>query len=118
MLKRILSGLFKGRPIDVPNSDRLEEGTARGVTVGDLGAGGTRVVLCRVDGVLHAVDSLCPHEGGHLDTGALVEGRLLRCPLHGYLFDPKDGSVKRGACRKAKLYRVEEKGTHATFWLG
>lgn len=118
MLKRILSGLFKGRAIDVPNTDQLKEGTARGVSVGDLAAGGTRVLLCRVDGALHAIDSLCPHEGGRLETGELVEGKLARCPLHNYLFDPKDGAVKRGACTRAKTYRIVEKGSNATFWIG
>ena len=118
MFKRLFSGLFKGQPVDVPNTDQIQEGTARGVTVGDLAAGGTRVLLCRVGGKLHAVDSLCPHEGGRLDTGDLVDGRLARCPLHGYLFDATDGSVERGACSKAKTYKIEEKGAQATFWLG
>ncbi len=118
MLKRILSALFKGRAVDVPNTDQIQEGTARGVTVGDLAAGGTRVLLCRVDGALHAIDSLCPHEGGRLETGDLVEGRLARCPLHGYLFDPRNGAVKRGACAGAKTYRVAEQGSTATFWIG
>ena len=117
MLKRFLSNLFKGRPIEVPNTSQLEEGHANGVNVGDVGAGGTRVILCRVGGKLHALDSLCPHQGGHIETGPLHDGKLARCPLHNYLFDPTDGAVVRGACGKAKTYRVEEKEDSALLYV-
>lgn len=117
MLKRFWTALFKGQPVTIPGTAGLEEGHARGVTIGDLGSGGTRVILCRVGGRLHALDSLCPHEGGRLTTGPLVEGRLALCPLHNYLFDPKDGAVVRGTCGKARRYRVEEAAGTATLYL-
>ena len=117
MIKRILSGLFKGKPIEVPKIDELAEGEARGVNVGDPFAGGTRVILCRVEGRVHAVDSLCPHQGGRIEPGKLVEGKYVTCPLHNYVFDPKDGKVMRGACAKATTYRVEEKGDVGLLYL-
>ena len=117
MWKQLLCRLFKGRPVEVPDIDRLAEGEARGVTLGDLAAGGVKAVLCRVEGRVFALDSLCPHEGGRIETGPLVEGRFARCPLHGFLFDPKDGSVVRGACRKAKTYRVEVREGRAILWI-
>jgi nitrite reductase/ring-hydroxylating ferredoxin subunit len=37
--------------------------------------------------------------------------------VHGYWFDVTDGSVKRGTCHKAKVYRIDEKNGQATIWL-
>lgn len=117
MWKQLLRRLFRGKPVEVPGTDALADGEARGVTIGDIAAGGTKVVLCRVEGRLYALDSLCPHQGGRIETGSLVEGRYARCPLHNFLFDPKDGRVVRGACRKATTYRVDEEGGRAVLWL-
>lgn len=117
MLKNLFSALFKGRPIEVPNTAAIAEGEAKNLTLGDLGAGGRRVVLCRVEGKLRALDSICPHEGGRLSTGKLVEGKYAICPLHNYLFDPKSGAVVQGACRKATTYRIEEKDGSALLYL-
>lgn len=116
MLKRFFQNLLKGKPVEIPGVDQLADGHANGVNLGDPAAGGTRVVLCRVEGRLHAIDSLCPHEGGRIQTGPLVEGRYAICPLHNYLFDPRDGKVMRGACARAKVFRVEEKDGRATLW--
>ena len=66
---------------------------------------------------LHALDSICPHEGGRIAPGPLAEGRFAFCPLHGYLFDPRTGAVVHGMCRKATTYRVEEKDGQATLYL-
>ncbi len=117
MLKKFLSTLFKGRAVDVPNGAQLAEGEARNVSLGDVAAGGQRIVLCRVGGKLYALDSVCPHEGGRIVAGKLVEGKFATCPLHNYLFDPRDGSVQRGACRKAKTIRVEEKNGRVTLFI-
>lgn len=116
MLKRLL-GLFRGHPIDVPDTRALAEGQSRNVTLGDLAAGGQRLVLCRVNGALHAVDSLCPHQGGRITPGALVDGKFARCPLHGYVFDPKDGREMHGRCKKVATYKVVEQAGNATIWL-
>ena len=37
--------------------------------------------------VLHGV---CPHVGGPLGEGELVDGMVV-CPIHGWPFDPRDG---------------------------
>ena len=48
---------------------------------------GNRIVaLANVDGAWHAIDGLCPHQGGPLGTGKLC-GALLTCPWHGWQFD-------------------------------
>jgi nitrite reductase/ring-hydroxylating ferredoxin subunit len=94
----------------VPDVSTLAEGEARKIDVGDVHAGGVRVILCRVDGEVHALDSRCPHDGGEITTGPLVEGRYALCPLHRYRFDPKNGKAVGVLCRSARRYRVEARG--------
>ena len=92
MWNRIRRLLGLGGGVLVPGGASIEEGTARGVDVGDPHAGGIRVILCKVDGEVHALDSTCPHgQGGHIQTGPLEKGRFALCPLHRYAFDPKTG---------------------------
>ncbi|MBL8860781.1 MAG: Rieske (2Fe-2S) protein [Planctomycetes bacterium] len=116
MLDR-LWGLFRGKPALVRGTARLAEGQAKQVEFGDVLAGGKAVLLCRVDGELHALDTRCPHEGGRLIEGPLVEGRLALCPLHNYTFEPKTGRVVRGSCGKATVYRVRERDGDAEVWI-
>ena len=101
--------LLKGRTVTVPHADKLAEGEARTVDIGDPMAGGKQIVLCRVEGKVYALDSLCPHEGGRIAPGPLHDGRYAVCPLHAYRFDPKDGKAVGVACRPVKTYRVEER---------
>lgn len=51
------------------------------------------VVLFRTEsGRAAMLDAHCPHLGAHLGHGGRVEGEGLRCPFHGFTFDPE------GAC--------------------
>lgn len=109
MLGRLMR-LFAKKGVLVPGGAAIEEGMARGVDIGDPHAGGVRVVLCKVDGGLHALDSRCPHEGGHIQPGALEHGKYAVCPLHRYLFDPKTGKPEGVACRSARRYRTRVVG--------
>jgi nitrite reductase/ring-hydroxylating ferredoxin subunit len=116
MLSKLL-GLLRGRPALIQGTAQLPEGHARTIALGDPLAGGTEVVLCRVGGVLYALDRLCPHEGGRISAGPLVGGRLAVCPLHGYRFDPRSGKAVGAACKSAKTYRVREQGSDAEVWV-
>ena len=49
------------------------------------------VALYNVEGVFHAIDGVCPHQGGPLGKGALG-GCIVTCPWHGWQFDVRDGS--------------------------
>lgn len=109
MLERLF-GLFRGASVKIQGVDKLPEGEAKKISIGDPLAGGTEIVLCRRDGKLFAVDVLCPHEGGRISAGPLMEGRYLICPLHNYKFDPTNGRAVGVACKSAKTYRVIEKG--------
>lgn len=53
---------------------------------------GQKILLCRVNDDVHAVDDLCTHEDISLSLGVLCEHRL-RCPLHGSEFDVRNGKV-------------------------
>jgi nitrite reductase (NADH) small subunit len=52
---------------------------------------GERIIaLFNVDGELHALDGVCPHQGGPLGRGEL-NGCVVTCPWHGWQFDVKTG---------------------------
>ncbi len=109
MLRRLLR-LFRRPAVLVPGTTRIAEGEARKVDIGDPLAGGLQVLLCRVDGKLHAIDNHCPHDkGGRIESGPLIEGRFARCPLHNYQFTPQDGRERNGGCKRARTYSVTEK---------
>jgi nitrite reductase/ring-hydroxylating ferredoxin subunit len=117
MLGRLLK-LFRGPTIHVPGTTRIAEGEARKVDVGDPGAGGRQILLCRVDGKLWALDNHCPHDkGGRIEAGPLVDGRFARCPLHNYQFRPEDGGERNGGCKGARTFRVVERDGEAELSL-
>ena len=53
-------------------------------------AGGTRVVLARVQDEVFACSDECPHQGGPLGEGRL-SGARLACPWHGWMYDVRSG---------------------------
>jgi nitrite reductase (NADH) small subunit len=117
MLSRLL-GLFGRRPVVIEGVSKLPEGRARKIDVGDVLAGtGVQLLLCRVDGELHALDARCPHEGGRIAEGPLIEGRWAICPLHNYQFDPKTGAPRHAVCGKARTYAVREREGRAEIRL-
>ena len=57
----------------------------------ELLAGERLIALYRVGDQFHALDGICPHQGGPLGQGCL-EGSMVTCPWHGWQFDVKTGS--------------------------
>ncbi len=113
-----LRALFGGKPALVKGTGKLEDGHAKKVVFGDPIAGdGVEVIFCRVGGELHALDALCPHEGGRITEGPLEGGQYAVCPLHGYQFEPATGVAVNASCGKAKRYRVREAGGDCEIWL-
>src|SRR5688572_16719739 len=89
----------------------------RGVASGDIAEGGTllghaggeAVLLARCGGELFAVGARCPHYGGPLNEGLLVDGTI-RCPWHHAAFDLRTGAVVRPpALNDLPCWRVEER---------
>ena len=70
--------------------DELPENACRSVRAG-------RRYLCvsRVGGRYGVIDDFCPHRGAPLGSGFIQDGRVL-CPLHGWDFDPFDGTHQGG----------------------
>jgi thiamine pyrophosphate-dependent acetolactate synthase large subunit-like protein/nitrite reductase/ring-hydroxylating ferredoxin subunit len=84
-------------PVDVP-----DEGRVRSVTVD-----GRTIALSRCHGSLGALDNRCPHQGGPLGEGSIEKG-LLRCPWHGYDYDPLTGRPPGDFADSVPSYPVEE----------
>ncbi len=67
--------------------DSLVEGKPLGVEIKGL-----KIALFLRDGNVYAIDSICKHEGGPLDEGAL-EGFDVICPWHAAKYDIRSGKV-------------------------
>ncbi len=76
--------------VRVADPDALEDGRVTTVV-----AGHRSIALTRVDGVYGALDNRCPHQGGPLGEGSIEKG-WLRCPWHGYDYDPLSGQPPPG----------------------
>jgi nitrite reductase/ring-hydroxylating ferredoxin subunit len=109
--------LFRGRPAVIQGTGKLPEGHAKKVDLGDPLAGtGKSIILCRVQGALYALDARCPHEGGRITEGPLIDGKLAMCPLHNFQFDPRSGKSVGRVCNDATTYRVKEKDGDCEIW--
>ena len=79
----------------VAEPGELAEGRVKSATAGTVS-----IALVRFDGQYAAMDNHCPHQGGPLGEGSIekgVEGKCwLRCPWHGWDFDPLTGSPPGG----------------------
>jgi thiamine pyrophosphate-dependent acetolactate synthase large subunit-like protein/nitrite reductase/ring-hydroxylating ferredoxin subunit len=79
----------------------LDEGRVMTVT-----AGRTSLALTHFNGAFGAIDNHCPHQGGPLGEGS-IEGAYLRCPWHGYDYDPITGTPPPGFTDAPKHFPVE-----------
>ena len=79
----------------VADQGRLPEGRVTTVT-----AGRKTLALVHFDGQYAAMDNRCPHQGGPLGEGSIEKGAegqcWLRCPWHGWDFDPLTGKPPGG----------------------
>jgi len=66
---------------------------------------GRMVALANVAGTYHALDGLCPHQGGPLGTGVLC-GTVLTCPWHGWQFDVVTGRHQISPTVRQTVYDV------------
>ncbi len=84
-----LQWISVGHETDLPES-RVKTVTARNVSM----------CLSHFDGQWAAMDNRCPHQGGPLGEGSIergVDGKCwIRCPWHGWDFDPLTGAPPGG----------------------
>ncbi|HZP31148.1 MAG TPA: thiamine pyrophosphate-binding protein [Acidimicrobiia bacterium] len=85
----------------VAEPDALASGRVRTVV-----AGHKSLVLTRVGDRYGALDNRCPHQGGPLGEGSIEKG-WLRCPWHGYDYDPLTGTPPPGFTDAPARYPVE-----------
>ncbi|MCR9078218.1 MAG: thiamine pyrophosphate-binding protein [Hyphomonadaceae bacterium] len=79
----------------VAETDEVAEGRVKSAT-----AGTQSVALVHHKGQYAAMDNKCPHQGGPLGEGSIEKGVddecWLRCPWHGWDFDPLTGKPPGG----------------------
>lgn len=66
----------------------------------------TSIALTRVGDRYGALHNRCPHQGGPLGEGSIEKG-WLRCPWHGYDYDPLTGTPPGGFADKPESFPVE-----------
>jgi nitrite reductase (NADH) small subunit len=71
------------------------------------------VALFNVDGNFHALDGICPHQGGPLGEGELT-GCIVTCPWHGWQFDVRSGQQQLN--KNLLQPRFETKVENGTVW--
>ncbi|QEH34710.1 Naphthalene 1,2-dioxygenase/salicylate 5-hydroxylase system, ferredoxin component [Aquisphaera giovannonii] len=86
-------------------------------TLEELPPGGAKEVefegriyaLFNVDGQVHVIDGICPHQGGPLADGPL-KGTKVACPWHGWQFDVCTGASPLGPKIKVPVFPVSVEG--------
>jgi len=96
--------------IAVGHVDDLPEGRVKTVTARNVS-----ICLSHFDGRWAAMDNRCPHQGGPLGEGSIETGAdgkcWIRCPWHGWDFDPLTGAPPGGhEDTGQQLYPVEVRG--------
>ena len=81
--------------------DELQEGRVKPVTC-------ARQTICMThhEGRYAALDNKCPHQGGPLGEGSIENG-WLRCPWHGWDYDPLTGKPPGGYDDGVATYSVD-----------
>lgn len=92
----------------IPAGDLPDEGRVRTVVVD-----GRPLAVARCAGRIGALENRCPHQGGPLGEGSIENG-WLRCPWHGYDYDPITGRPPEGFSDAPAAMPVEERedGVH------
>lgn len=88
---------------DVAAAEEVAEGSHAVVRAGEV-----EVLLVREDGELVALANRCSHAGWPLAPGKFASG-CVTCPMHGSVFQLRDGSVVRGpAASPQRVFQVRE----------
>ena len=80
-------------------------------------------VVAEPDGTPHGIRNRCPHHGGPLCLGGVRErvsgapgryelagSRVLRCPWHGWEFDPATGKCVDDDSMRVAVYEAKQEG--------
>ena len=87
----------------IARSEDLVEGKGRPYQLD-----GHRIALVRHEGIVYALDDLCPHADASIAFGP-VENGCIACPWHYAEFDLRTGAVLSGPSpRGIRTYKVRE----------
>ncbi len=90
---------------NVCNIDEVKEGRGKRVFVD-----GEEIVLFKVDGRIHAILNMCPHQKFQkLHDGEFKDG-IVTCPMHGWAYDIKTGFSVNASGRLKKFPIEVENG--------
>ncbi|MBP86499.1 MAG: ferredoxin [Planctomycetaceae bacterium] len=87
--------------IRIASIDDCPPGTACELVVEDR-----IIALYNIDGTFHALDGICPHQGGPLGKGTLT-GCVVTCPWHGWQFDVTTGQHQTSASLRHAPFAVK-----------
>lgn len=90
--------------VKVAATGDIPEGEGRCFDVGDQ-----QVAIFNVEGTYHALDNVCPHQGGPLGEGEL-DGKMVTCPWHAWDFDVTTGENSEDPDEKQTVYPVKVDG--------
>jgi nitrite reductase (NADH) small subunit len=65
--------------------------------------------ICNINGVLHALDGVCPHAGGPLGQGNLQDNMVI-CPWHEWAYDCRTGENDFDPAVKLDRFAVKADG--------
>jgi NAD(P)H-dependent nitrite reductase small subunit len=82
-------------------ASKLPEGEPLGVTLDEQS-----VALYKVNEEIFATDNVCPHAFALLSDGFL-EGHVIECPLHGAMFDVRNGKCQSGPYEDLRAFEIE-----------
>lgn len=97
--------MARGRLISLAPLAAVPEGGKHACSVDGLD-----VLICKVEGMVYAVENRCSHAASRLDIGRL-KGHTIGCPLHGARFDIRDGrAVAAPATKPIRSFEVVLEG--------
>ncbi len=89
------------RFVKMATADELPPGASK-----EVAFEGRVYALFNVDGIISAIDGICPHQGGPLADGP-IDGTMVTCPWHGWQFDIRSGKTPLGPKIKQPVYEVK-----------
>lgn len=93
-----------GEWIKVAKKSEVPDDTGKSVEVKGL-----EIALFKVEGKIHAIHSVCPHQGGPLAEGGIT-GDAVMCPWHGWEFSVKTGGCSFNDAIRVPVFKVKEEG--------
>ncbi len=81
----------KNQFVFVADLDELKEKVGKKVFVGE-----DEIALFKVNGKIHALGNVCPHQHASIIFQGFIEEECVVCPAHGWEFNLKTGKRKFG----------------------